>query len=242
MSQTFTQQATAESFKQRRAALASLSPPQRPCFSPFSEGRSGRGDRSGTPGTQPDVASAASDEAAAAAGWLARARTTWHGARAAWASLRASLEAGLRSALRSNLHALVSGVLILALFVGTTGLAAFLSVRVAQEGRATVLAVRDVFPAAWAGMAASTPLLADAAAAADSSAGRVDAGAGGAAAAAAGGGGAGGPPPPALPRWVAAYQREALGLVQQALPALASWGEGQFYGFLERQNLTSALG
>ena len=82
--------------------------------------------------------------------------------KAACAGIASSLEAGLRSALRSNLHALVSALLIMGLFIGTTGLAAFLSVRVAQEGRATVLAVRDVFPAAWSGMAASTPLLAEA--------------------------------------------------------------------------------
>lgn len=173
-------------------------------------------------------------------GWLARCGAAWRAVRATWASLCASLEAGLRSGLRSNLHALVSGVLILALFVGTTGLAAFLSVRVAQEGRATVLAVRDVFPAAWAGMAASTPLLADAAATADSSTSPAGGGAGPGTGAA--GKAAGGTPLPALPRWVAAYQREALGLVQQALPAVASWGEGQFYGFMEKQNLTSALG
>lgn len=112
------------------------------------------------------------------------------------------------------------------LFVGTTGLAAFLSVRVAQEGRDTVLAVRDVFPAAWAGMAASTPLLADAEAAV----------------AATPGGRPGAAGVPVLPAWVTSYQREALQLVQQSLPAVASWAESQFYGFVEKQNLTAALG
>lgn len=112
------------------------------------------------------------------------------------------------------------------LFVGTTGLAAFLSVRVAQEGRNTVLAVRDVFPAAWAGMAASTPLLADAEAVAAAAAGARPGASG----------------VPVLPAWVASYQREALQLVQQSLPAVASWAEAQLYGFVEKQNLTAALG
>ena len=148
--------------------------------------------------------------------------------RAAAGGVLGGLEAGLRSTLRANLHALVALLLILGLFVGTTGLAAFLSVRVAQEGRATVLAVRDVFPAAWAGMAASTPLLADAVAAAGG--GRSGSGSGNSSS------GSGVPP------WVASYQKEALQLVQQALPAIASWGEAHFQGFVEKQNLTSALG
>lgn len=159
-------------------------------------------------------------------GWWQRWAVAWLAAREAARDVASSLESGLRAALRTHLHALVALTLILALFVGTTGLAVFLSVRVAQEGRVTVLAVRDVFPAAWAGMAASTPLLADAAAAADSARRS-----------------GGGPlPTPVLPAWVASYQAEALALAQQALPAIASWGEQQFHGFVERQNLTAALG
>lgn len=219
-------QVTAESHK-RRGILHSLSsPPKRPCFTPFSEGRGGGPI---TPDANGDLAAAG--EGAAAAGWWDRLRAGLQAVHTAWRSVSASLGAGLRSALRSNLHALVSLALILGLFVGATGLAAFLSIRVAQEGRATVLAVRDVFPAAWAGMAASTPLLADAAAAAEE--GGTGAGLGVPAAAAAA---------TVLPTWVASYQREALALAQQALPAIASWGEGQFYGFMEKQNLTAALG
>lgn len=167
-----------------------------------------------------------------------RCRSAWRDTQDACAGVAASLQAGLRSALRSNLHALVAGALILGLFVGTTGLAAFLSVRVVQEGRATVLAVRDVFPAAWTGMAASTPLLADAAAAADGAADSGGAGAareGSPAAAAVA-------PAAVLPPWVAAYQREALQLAQQALPAMSAWGEEQVARFMAKQNLTSALG
>ena len=152
-------QTTAESHK-RRSGLQGLSPPKRPCFSPFTEGRQ-----------RPAAASAGEAGAAAAAqggaaAWWERCRSAWRTVRAAAGGVLGGLEAGLRSTLRANLHALVALLLILGLFVGTTGLAAFLSVRVAPEGRATVLAVRDVFPAAWAGMAASTPLLADAVAAA----------------------------------------------------------------------------
>ena len=216
-------QNTAESHK-RRTGLQSLSPPKRPCFSPFTDRRQG------TP------ASAAGEEAAAAgpqSPWWAQCRAAWRTVRAAAGGVLGGLEAGLRSTLRANVHALVALLLILGLFVGTTGLAAFLSVRVAQEGRATVMAVRDVFPAAWAGMAASTPLLADAVAAAGggSSGGSGNSSSGG-----------GTPAAPVLPPWVASYQKEALQLVQQALPAIASWGESHFQGFVEKQNLTSALG
>jgi hypothetical protein len=160
----------------------------------------------------------------------------------------AALDGALRGSLRRNLHALASMALILGLFAGTTGLAAFLSVRVAQEGRATLLAARDAFPAAWAGMAASTPLLADVAAAEPAHGGdggggglREGAGGGGGGVAKRGGGGGGGGGA-GLPSWVGAYRGEALALVQQSLPALAAWAEAQFYGALERQNLTSAVG
>ena len=49
-------------------------------------------------------------------------------------------------------------------------------------------------------------------------------------------------PPAVLPAWVASYQQEALQLVQQALPAVATWAEAQLHGFVEKQNLTEALG
>lgn len=197
-------QSTVEGHK-RRSGLQSLSPPKRPCFTPFTEGRQ-------------RAAAASAGEAGAAAGaqggtaaWWEQCRTAWRTVRAAAGGVLGGLEAGLRSTLRANLHALVALLLILGLFVGTTGLAAFLSVRVAQEGRATVLAVRDVFPAAWAGMAASTPLLADAVAAAGGSgmgSGNSSLGSHGSTAA------------PVLPSWVASYQKEALQLVQQSLPAI----------------------
>ncbi|EFN55069.1 hypothetical protein CHLNCDRAFT_134947 [Chlorella variabilis] len=225
----------------RRGSLQSVSPPKRPRFSPFAEARQRRRGPGVPPTPESPGEEAAGAALTAADRWWGWWRGCWRGARAACAGVLGVLDAALRSALRANLHALVSLLLILGLFVGTTGLAAFLSVRVAQEGRATVLAVRDVFPTAWAGMAASTPLLADAAAAAGE--GRRGGGGGalpGAAAAAGGaaalGDGAG------LPSWVAAYQAEALALVQQSLPAVASWAETQFYGALEKQNLTSALG
>ena len=216
-------QGTAESHK-RQGGLHSAygSPPKRPSFTPFSDVRQGP-----TPnGTAGEADGAAAAAQAGAAAWWQRWSGTWRVVRAAAAGVLGSLEAGLRSTLRANLHALVALLLILGLFVGTTGLAAFLSVRVAQEGRATVLAVRDAFPAAWAGMAASTPLLAEAVAGAGE------------------GRGGGGPLPAGavLPAWVASYQKEALALAQQALPAIASWGEAHFHGFVEKQNLTAALG
>lgn len=177
--------------------------------------------------------------ASAAEGWWEGCRRCWLATRDTCGDVLASVEAALRSGLRRNLHALVAALLIAGLFVGTTGLATFLSMRVAQEGRATVLAVRDAFPTAWAGMAASTPLLAEAVAGEH---GAVSAAAPSGAGEPGGEGSGTATQPPGLPAWVTAYQAEALALVQQSLPALASWAESQFYGALERQNLTSALG
>ena len=213
----------------------------------------------GAPPASPDGAFSPGGEALAAGEASLPGWHRWlHGySRAGWGACRdaaGSLESGLRSWLRSHLHSLVSAALIVLLFVGTTGLAAFMSVRVAQEGRATVLAVRDAFPAAWAGMAASAPLLVDASVGAGAAVARTAAaGTAAAATAAEGNGGAGdasvgseAPLPPAaaavLPPWVVAYQQEALQLAQQALPAIASWAEAHFYGFMDKQNLTAALG
>ncbi|GAB4819140.1 hypothetical protein N2152v2_006186 [Parachlorella kessleri] len=96
------------------------------------------------------------------AAWWVPACRALGGAAATCHSLICSLDGGLRTLLRRNLHALVSLLLIAGLLLGSTGLAAFLTVRVAQEGRGTLLAVRDVFPAAWASVAATTPMLAEA--------------------------------------------------------------------------------
>ncbi|KAI3438020.1 hypothetical protein D9Q98_000463 [Chlorella vulgaris] len=234
--------------RKRRSSMQSVSPPKRPSFTPFVDANL-RQRRSSMPASLPTdrTGDATAAAAAAAAGslaadsWREWCRGAWHDVHAALGGILGSLEAVLRSSLRRNLHALVSLLLIAALCVGTTGLAAFLSVRVAQEGRATVLAVRDIFPTAWAGMAASTPLLADVASAGEGAPRRTGStdsrsleerqGEGQVA-----------PATKGLPLWVAAYQQEALGLVQQALPAVASWAEVQLYGALDRQNLTSAVG
>jgi hypothetical protein len=234
--------------RKRRSSMQSVSPPKRPSFTPFVDANL-RQRRSSMPASLPTdrTGDATAAAAAAAAGslaadsWREWCAGAWHDVHAALGGILGSLEAVLRSSLRRNLHALVSLLLIAALCVGTTGLAAFLSVRVAQEGRATVLAVRDIFPTAWAGMAASTPLLADVASAGEGAPRRTGStdsrsleerqGEGQVA-----------PATKGLPLWVAAYQQEALGLVQQALPAVASWAEVQLYGALDRQNLTSAVG
>jgi hypothetical protein len=240
------QQGTGEGHK-RRGNLHSVSPPKRPSFTPFSDGRQRRAAaaaaRMGSSGA-PEHATPAAFPTLGGRGsgggeWWDSCLECWQASKAACAGILSSLEAGLRSALRTNLHALVSALLIMGLFIGTTGLAAFLSVRVAQEGRATVLAVRDVFPAAWSGMAATTPLLADAVAGAPEP--QAASGNGSSSI-----GSRGEPPPPlppaVLPAWVASYQQEALQLVQQALPAVATWAEAQLHGFVEKQNLTEALG
>ena len=242
---TTRQQGTGEGHK-RRGHLHSVSPPKRPSFTPFSDARQRRAAaaaaRMGSSGAPEEATPAAFPTLGGGKGggeWWEWCLEGWQASKAACAGILSSLEAGLRSALRSNLHALVSALLIMGLFIGTTGLAAFLSVRVAQEGRATVLAVRDVFPAAWSGMAASTPLLAEAVAGAPEPQPAARNGSSSV-------GGSRGEPPPlspaVLPAWVASYQHEALQLVQQALPAVATWAEAQLHGFVEKQNLTAALG
>eukprot|EP00887_Chlorella_sp_A99_P007660 scaffold20.g7660.t1 len=200
--------------EQQQRARAAVTPPKPPRFSP-----AGRGARAAAG----DGATAAGAEAAARTAWAATSR--WlRGATALCAALWAECETRLRAALRANLHTLVSLLLILALLLGTSGLAAFLTVRVVQEGRSTVLAVRDVFPTAWAGVAASTPLLADAVS--DD-------------------GGGGGLPESrmlaGLPPWVRAYQADALALVQRALPEAATWVEHRLQQFAHNKNLTSTL-
>jgi hypothetical protein len=127
---------------------------------------------------------------------------------------------------------LVTLLLVLAVVVGTVGASAFLTVRVVQEGRSAVVAARGAFPAAWSSVAAATPFLADAA-----DGGEEDEGSGGATR-----GlkeltqGVG------LPPWVAAYQQDALSLVQRSLPGVAAWLEGQLHGLMRAHNLTDALG
>jgi hypothetical protein len=149
---------------------------------------------------------------------------------AALAAARA-LDAGLRRLLRANLHALVSAGLIVALLLGSAGGAAFLATRIVQEGRGAVLAARDAFPAAWAGVVAATPALADALP--DGAPPPPPPGGDAASAARA--------PPPQLPAWVAAWRRDALAVAQRSLPGAAAWLEAQVAGLVAAHNLTDAL-
>jgi len=71
-------------------------------------------------------------------------------------ALLRSMDRGLKNGLKANLDALASLLLILALMIGTTALALFLSARVAQEGRTAVTTFKNSFPAAWANAAAAT--------------------------------------------------------------------------------------
>ena len=207
--------------EQRRLALT---PPRRPQFSPE---RSGEG--AGGTATE-GAARQRSTLWTAAAGWL-RSFAALYGA------LRAEAQRRLRAALRANLHPIVSALLILVLLLGTTGLVAVLTVRVVQEGRSTVLAVRDVFPTAWAGMAAVTPLLADAVSDDGTNGGSSSAGSG-----AGTGALVGGRVRAAVPPWVRAYQQDALALVQRALPEVATFVERRLQQFVTNNNLTSAIG
>lgn len=93
--------------------------------------------------------------------WWATACAFFGAAADSCSAMLRSLDDWLRGLLRRNLHTLVSLLLIAGLLVGSTGLAAFLTVQVVQEGRASVLAVREVLPTAWTGVTLSGPLLPD---------------------------------------------------------------------------------
>ena len=163
------------------------------------------------------------------------------------------MESPLRALLRRQAHIIVSLFLIVGLLVGTTGAAAFLSLRIIGEARGVVLAARDAFPTAWPSLSTTvTPLLFSDTDLGSSMNRSTTAETTNANNRLLGIKGVGTTTSTSrslhqvasevpLPPWLESYRQSALDLAQRSLPQMAHWVERKLYGVMRDHNLTDTL-
>ena len=147
-----------------------------------------------------------------------------------------AIESSLQTLLLENIHAIVTLILIVVLITGMSGTTIFLGFRMANEARTAVVTAKNAFPASWPGtmyspssdsFGVATSNIHDNILQSEEEYSRkilekwalgIE-----------------------IPPWLAAQQKNAMNLVQKALPTVASWLEYRMHSLLQAHNLTEAF-